>query len=104
MKTITYKPVWSDDPYTLGVEYREYHEGGTSIELFDIEDGEPYMTATVWVEGLKDNEVAIKNHSENEGILQVLIDAGIISEPKRVVQSGFVVIHICDLMSVDVNN
>jgi len=104
MKTITYQPRYSDKPVTLFVEYGEYLNGGTYIELIDTEEGEPYMTATVWVEGLKDNEVAIKNYSENEGILQVLIDAGIISEPKRIIQSGFVAIHVCGLTSVDVNN
>jgi hypothetical protein len=104
MKTITYQPKYSDKPLTLGVELFEYTNGGTCIDLIDMKDGETFMCATVWVEGLKDNEVAIKNYSENEGILQVLIDAKIISEPKRVVRSGFVVIHVCDLMSIDVNN
>lgn len=41
--------------------------------------------------------VAVKNYNENEGILDVLIEAGIISKPVEWVQSGFVLFPICKL-------
>lgn len=53
--------------------------------------------ATVNLPGypLKDNEVAIKDYSENAGILQVLVEAGIISTPHDYTTSGCVLIPIC---------
>jgi hypothetical protein len=43
-------------------------------------------------------EMAIKDYSENAGLLQVLIDAGVVSEPVGYVRSGFVEIPVCDLL------
>lgn len=59
---------------------------------------EPWTTATVNIGGLRDNEVAIKNYSENEGLLDVLIGLGVIEPPHRQVQSGFVLIDICNMV------
>tara|TARA_Y100000592_G_scaffold63269_1_gene98667 strand:+ start:10677 stop:10985 length:309 start_codon:yes stop_codon:yes gene_type:complete len=81
----------------LKVYLEEYRKGGTSITLADIETGEPYATATVWVPGLEEDEVAIKNYSENQGILDNLILHGIVYKPHRSVQNGFVDIPICKL-------
>jgi hypothetical protein len=41
------------------------------------------------------NEVATKDHSENEGILTSLISAGLVELPHRFIPSGFVEIPIC---------
>ena len=63
---------------------------------WDEENGwEPWATATVQIGGLNENEVAIKNYSENEGILEALVDLGVIDPPHRRVASGFVMIDIC---------
>ena len=61
----------------------------TSLQLMELETGEPYMTASVnmpdiW---LSDDMICIKNYSENEGILGVLIDAQILL-PLDLVQPG----------------
>ena len=58
----------------------------------------PYMTASVNVGNTDPTEVAIKDYSENEGILQAMVEAGIVSEPVRTVKSGFVDIPICRLL------
>ena len=43
------------------------------VYAWDEENGwEPWATATVQIGGLNENEVAIKNYSENEGILEAL--------------------------------
>jgi hypothetical protein len=55
------------------------------------------MSVTVNLNGLDENEVAIKNYSENEGILDVLVAEGIVKSPHRYVNSGFVKIPICEL-------
>jgi len=75
-------------------------EDQTSISLIDTEDGEPVAIATVCIPKVKVNpgEVIIKNYSENEGILYVLIEAGIISEPKRYIKTGYVDCPVCDLL------
>ena len=52
-----------------------------AISLIDAEDGEPIATATVnivEVEDLPDDEVFIKDYSENMGMVKALIDADII--------------------------
>lgn len=64
--------------YLLDVVILEYTNGGSAIQLFEKND--PFMTATVWLPGLNADEVAIKDYSENEGILAALIQAGIISD------------------------
>ena len=63
---------------------------------WDEENGwEPWATATVQIGGLGENEVAIKNYSENKGILEALVGLGVINPPHRRVASGFVMIDIC---------
>jgi len=72
----------------------------TAIELVDAEDGEPVAMASLNLpnEPMNKNEVAIKDYSENEGMLRCLVRAEIVSEPLRIVQSGFVSIPICKLL------
>jgi len=92
MKTIQH------NGYTLNLNVAKYGNGQTSIRLIDAEDGMPYATATVSVqETLASNEVAIKNYSENTGILESLIAADIVENPHRHAESGFVSIPICKL-------
>lgn len=49
------------------------------------------------------DEVAIKNYSENSGILQVLMDAEIVEAPTAMEPSGFVYIPICKLTKEAMN-
>lgn len=51
-----------------------------SLQLMELETGEPYMTASVNMPDiyLSDDMICIKNYSENEGILDVLINANIL--------------------------
>ena len=81
----------------LKVCIEEYRKGGIAISLIDTETGEPCLTASTWVNGLQEGEVAIKNYSENQGILDNLILHGIVYKPHRSVQNGFVNIPICKL-------
>lgn len=71
-----------------------------ALELFDTQDGSPVAVATVNLsdEPLGENEVIIKNYSENEGMVTALIEAGIIGEVKRVISNGWVKFHVCDLL------
>ncbi len=80
--------------------FQQYMNGRTAIELIEIESGEPYAMASVNLddEELKEDEICIKDYSENEGVLDLLVDAGYVSQPVRFADSGFVVIPICKLL------
>ena len=80
-------------------KYGEYQNGQPAIELFTTKNKERWMVASVAIEQpLLTGEVAIKNYSENEGILDTLLETGIIAPPHRYVSSGFVTIPICKLL------
>lgn len=81
---------------TLTLVKSTYYAGGTALVLTD-EEGMPFTTVTVWVPGLKSGEVAIKDYSENEGMLATMINHGIVHPPHRHVASGFVTIPVCKL-------
>lgn len=82
------------------VEFGTYNNGRTAITLNDVEDGQPIATATVNIpdEPIEKNEVHIKNYSENQGITESLVEAGIINKPHRKFQQGFVQIEVCNLI------
>jgi len=87
--------------YTLSVEMTRYAGNDRrAIQLIDTEDGDLYCTATVNMPDidLSENEVAIKNWSENEGILECLQANGVIGPVKRRMPSGFVYVDIVDLL------
>ena len=81
-----------------------YANGRIAIRLLDAQDNEPVAVISVNLpdKAMNDNEVFIKNYSENEGILECMIHYGIVSEPIRFVQSGFVIIPLC-MFLVDPN-
>ena len=91
MKTLKFND-WNCVLNTAG-----YINGGTALLLNDADNGEPVARATVWVPGLSDDEVAIKDYSENSGMLTALVDADIVTLPHRFVESGFVTIPVCKL-------
>ena len=75
----------------------QYTNGQTSIQLYDS-NGMAYMTASVAHDiNIKDDEVIIKNYSENEGILEALIDAGIIEKPYAEIPVNFVTLYVAVL-------
>lgn len=84
--------------YTCAIRMEKYLSGANSIILVDVVDNFPVANCCVNLPGLADDEVAIKNYSENEGILDALLEAKVISEPVRFERSGFVNIPICKLI------
>jgi hypothetical protein len=74
--------------------------GGTNriaLPLYDLEDGSPVAVATLHMPelALAADEVAIKDYSENAGMLDTLVAAGLVSAPLREVQSGYVTLYVC---------
>lgn len=70
--------------------FGKYHNNQrVSIQLYEQATGEPFMTASVNMpnEHLSKDMVCIKDYSENEGILDALINEHIIL-PLDLIQSG----------------
>lgn len=91
--------------YSCIVQFAKYADGDrTAIELVVVDtDGtpiEPMARATVNLPGcpLAKNEVFIKNYSENEGIIDILHAAGVISKSIRQTPSGWVQVDVCTLL------
>ena len=97
MKTVKFMD-WDCD-----VEFAQYQNCRVAILLVDSVDGSPIATATVNLpdERMEKDEVAIKDYSENEGMFAALKEAGLISDPIRYVQSGWVEVPICKLTTGD---
>ena len=84
----------------LRIETSTYANGRHAIKLYDEEDGMPYATASINMpaEDLEDDEVIIKDYSENAGILDSLVEAGVVSEPIRHIQAGFTFVPVVKLL------
>jgi hypothetical protein len=79
----------------------QYANGQTSIQLID-RAGIPFMTASVAHDlDIDDDCVIIKNYSENEGIMEALIEAGIIEKPFCEIPTGFVTLYVAELCDID---
>ena len=81
-----------EQTYSVTVKLDKYANGRTAIQILDAIDGQTYATATVNIDHvlLADNEVLIKDYSENEGMLDFLIKNNIVTPTPNGVQSGFV--------------
>jgi len=75
------------------VRIEKYRMGGTAVRLINTLDGSPYASVSVWIEGLAQDELAIKDYSENEGMLIRLVAAGIVTRPHRVL-NGFPIVKL----------
>lgn len=86
--------------YNVTISKRKYSNGRTSLQIIDAEDGFPVMTATTNVPEveLAENEIIIKNYSENEGVLEFLQENGIVGEVKRTIGIGFVSVPVVELL------
>lgn len=71
-----------------------------ALVLVESATGENIGKVSVNLSNIADipsDHIAIKNYSELEGILDILIEANIISDPVRYIKSGHVNIPICKL-------
>lgn len=85
----------------IGFECRallqEYANDNTAIQLWSDEEG-VIATATLNLgEKLPKDQAYIKDYFENAGMLQALIDAGIITEVLSVREQGYASIPLCKL-------
>jgi len=82
------------------VSFVRYHNDRVAIEL-TCEDGSSMARATVNLPEvpLAEDEVAVKDYSENAGMLSALMSAGIVSAPVRWVESGWVKVPVCRVLT-----
>jgi len=76
---------------------RQHPNGCNRIDLIDESDGLPYATCTIMMDDLQENEVAIKNYSENAGMLDFLLEEELVEKPHRFINQGYVAIPICKI-------
>jgi len=81
-------------------EMGTYPNDRKAIELINAKNGESVLVATINIPEISicEDEVIIKNYSENEGILEALIQSKVISRPVRTIQTGFITAPICKLL------
>jgi len=91
-KTIKFKQ------WECAVIFLSYGNGRTAISLDEVGTGEPIAVASVNLPDatINEDEVIIKNWSENEGVLEALVEAGIVT-PLRKLFTGFVQADVCKL-------
>lgn len=84
--------------HTCEAVFGKYANGRVSITLVD--SGETIAIATVNLVDscIESDEVIIKDWSENKGMLDALIKAGIVAEPDKYEQTGHVIAFICKLL------
>ena len=82
------------------VVFRQYPNGRPAIQLIDVTDGGPYTTATINLPEVRlgKDEVIIKDYSENAGVLEGLVNSGIVQLTGRSVESGYITAPICKLL------
>ena len=83
----------------LAILHRYQNNNRPAIQLIDRNDHSPIATASINIPqaSLAENEVLIKDYAENVGMLQALIDAGIVTQTGRVVKTGWSEGHVCTL-------
>lgn len=70
-------------------------DGSPAIVVEDAEEGGRLFVATVWSAAAEPGEVAIKNYSENAGMVATLVAAGVIEPtPLRHTLNGYVSVPI----------
>ena len=81
------------------IPFGKYKNGRTAITLFDVKDDQPVAKATINIPDieLKDNEILIKDYSENEGMTQALSDAGIIKFRHSIILN-YVIVDLVELL------
>ena len=72
------------------------------IELIEVETGQPYAIATSSLDELKmvEGYVAVKDYSENAGMLRFLMDNNIVEPPVTFLKQGFVDFPICKIKTL----
>ena len=99
MKTFSISAPWDTKSTVVSIKLGKYANNRISINLIDVSDNQPYAVATTNLPDvlLLDNEVLVKDYSENEGVLEFLTTNNIVVPTDRWVTCGFVDVQVCTL-------
>lgn len=77
----------------------EYTNHRPCIRLIDEATGEPVAMVTINApeHTLSQDEVIVKDYSENRGVLTVLVKAGILTPTGRLVATGYEFSQVCKI-------
>jgi hypothetical protein len=69
-----------------------------ALVLFDSEDM-PAMKVTVFIDGVDvpPDHILVKSWSENEGLFEALVAAGVVHQVATLIPTGYVNAHLCKL-------
>lgn len=83
---------WHMTDKELEIRFYPYEAGGIAIELNEPgNDWEVWARCTICPDfPLEAGEVTIKNYSENEGLYESLLDAGVIEKAHREIPCGWI--------------
>lgn len=82
----------------------QYQNGAKALQLIDTSDGGPYAIATVNTgKTYDDDQIVVKDWSENEGMVDFLTEIGFIDQVVGVEPCGYALAYICHL-SPDAQN
>lgn len=86
--------------YQVYLQMGKYNNGRAAIQLIDANDHELVTTATINLvdADIPEGHVAIKDYSENEGMLEWLMKNEIVSEPLTYESSGFILAPVCKIL------
>ena len=80
------------------LKFGKYPNGSTAMALHD-EHGARVVTPTVALDQLPpDGYVLIKDWSENDGMFDALLAAGVIGPIYDIIPTGFVQAYVCELL------
>lgn len=84
--------------------FGEYSNGRLYIGAYNSEEG-PMFDATINLpkHNIASDEAFIKNYSENEGVLEFLMENDIVLKVVYYVPSGFVMVPLCKLNMEKIN-
>lgn len=84
--------------YNVRLVFSRYmSNNNTCLSLYDKHDELVAVCSLNTDLKLPKNEMGIKNYSENEGMLDWLVENGIVELPYDFMQSGFITIPICKI-------
>ena len=93
--------------WTCKIRVKYYGNGRTALQLNDHEKREVIAIATVNIpnEPQEEDEIFIKDWAENEGMVDALVNAGVIYPPSRRIPTGHVSAAVAKLkIKIDDNS
>ena len=95
-KPFTYNTHYST--YRVNLVRGFYGNGNKAVQFMDADDGSHVLVATTNLGTVNPPDlITVKNYSENEGVLEFLLNIGFVDGVDHYEQAGFVKVPVCHL-------